>query len=98
MKVLLVCYAGMSTSLLVSKIQKKVKEENLDYTFEAIGTGDFDDYIEDNEVDYILLGPQARHMLKEISERIEGQDIPIKVIDSTVYGRLDVDGVFNMLK
>lgn len=98
MRVLLVCYAGMSTSLLVSKIEKKVKEDNLDYTFEAIGTGEFDDYMEENEIDYILLGPQARHMLKEISARIEGMNIPIQVIDSMVYGRLDVDGIFKMLK
>ena len=98
MKVLLICYAGMSTSLLVSKLQSKVKEKHLDYTFDAIGTMDFDDYYESNQVDYILMGPQARHMFEEISQKIEENQTPIKVIDSKVYGRMDADAIIEMLK
>lgn len=98
MKVLLVCYAGMSTSLLVSKLKKTVIEKGLNYDFDAIGTMDFDDYFESYPVDFVLMGPQARHMLAEISQKLEGQSVPIKVIDSKVYGRMDADAILEMLK
>lgn len=98
MKVLLICYAGMSTSLLVSKLQKTVESKGLDYEFEAIGTLDFDDYYEENQVDFILMGPQARHMYTEINEKIEDTQIPMKVIDSKIYGRMDADAILEMLK
>lgn len=98
MKVLLICYAGMSTSLLVSKLQKTVQAKNLNYEFEAIGTLDFDDYYEENQIDFILMGPQARHMFEEINEKIDGANIPIMVIDSKIYGRMDADAIIEMLK
>lgn len=100
MKVLLICYAGMSTSLLVSKLQRTAKEKKLPYTFDAIGTYDFNDYVDENQVDYILIGPQARHMESEVAQACHNKriNVPIKVIDSVHYGRLDVEAILAMLQ
>ncbi len=97
MNILLICYAGMSTSLLIKKLEKTAKEKDLNYTFDAIGTFDFDDYIEEHKVDYILVGPQARHMFKELELKVINLNIPIKVIDSLHYGRMDADAILSML-
>lgn len=100
MNVLLICYAGMSTSLLVSKLEKTAKAHGKEMAFEAIGTVDFDEYAEENIIDYILMGPQARHMEQEILAKCTelGLSVPLKVIDSLHYGRMDTEAILSMLE
>lgn len=90
MKILLVCSAGMSTSLLVTKMEKAAAEKNLDVEILALGSSQAKKNLKD--VDIILLGPQVRFMLKEF-EKIA--TVPIDVIDMTAYGRMEGDKVLN---
>ena len=76
MKILLVCSAGMSTSLLVERMLAAAKERQLDVDIEARPIADTVQYGQD--ADAIMLGPQVRF-----------QEKPIAVIDMKDYGMMN---------
>lgn len=90
MKILLVCSAGMSTSLLVTKMEKAAAEKNLDVEILALGSSEAKKNLKG--VDIILLGPQVRFMRKEF-EKIA--TVPVDVIDMLAYGRMEGEKVLN---
>lgn len=61
MNILLCCSAGMSTSLLVSKMEQSAKKQGIDCKIWAIATSEVNDEIENADV--VLLGPQVRFLL-----------------------------------
>ena len=76
MKILLVCSAGMSTSLLVERMLAAAKERQLDVDIEARPIADTVQYGQD--ADAIMLGPQVRF-----------QEEHIAVIDMKDYGMMN---------
>lgn len=57
-KILLCCSAGMSTSLLVTKMRKVAEERGLDVEIEAVALELFDENLP--KYDIFLLGPQVK--------------------------------------
>ncbi|QNO14650.1 PTS sugar transporter subunit IIB [Alkalicella caledoniensis] len=92
-KVMLICSAGMSTSLLVSKMQKEAEARGLDFEIWAVGTAGFKK--EMSKPDVILLGPQVRFMKAEVTDLANGK--PVDVIDTMAYGRVDGASVLNQV-
>ncbi|MGL4450780.1 MAG: PTS sugar transporter subunit IIB [Sarcina sp.] len=90
-KILLVCSAGMSTSLLVTKMQKAATDRGLDLDISATGSGTYKDIAQ--TADVILLGPQVRFMLREVSAAVPSK--PIEVIDMRAYGKIDGSAVLD---
>ncbi|MGL4655783.1 MAG: PTS sugar transporter subunit IIB [Sarcina sp.] len=90
-KILLVCSAGMSTSLLVTKMQKAATDRGLDLDISATGSGTYKDIA--GTADVILLGPQVRFMLREVSAAVPNK--PIEVIDMRAYGKIDGSAVLD---
>ena len=61
--IMLACSAGMSTSLLVSKMQAAAKEQGKDYEIFAKSVADIDHQFEVEKPDvFRLLGPQVAYM------------------------------------
>lgn len=82
-KIILACSAGMSTSILVKKMQKVVSDENLQVEITAMPTTEaFNKW---NDADIILLGPQVRYELEKFKDHTNSK-IPIEVIDMLDYG------------
>ena len=90
-KILLICSAGMSTSLLVTKMQKAATERGLDFDIAATGSGTYKDLAKNADV--LLLGPQVRFMLREVTSAVPGK--PIEVIDMRAYGKIDGGAVLD---
>ncbi len=86
-KVTLVCAAGMSTSLLMAKMNAAIAELGLDVTVRATSESKFKDY--ETDTDILLLGPQVGYMLKKFKEAYEPKGIKVAVIDSVDYGMLN---------
>lgn len=84
--ILLVCSAGMSTSMLVKKMQEAATEKGVDANIWAVG--DAESATESQKADIILLGPQVRFLEKKMNERV-GNAKPVGVIDMASYGRMD---------
>ncbi|CUH95560.1 hypothetical protein P22_1631 [Propionispora sp. 2/2-37] len=87
MKILLVCAAGMSTSLLVTKMQKESELLGSNDTIFACSVDELEEHIDQYEV--ILLGPQIRYKAKAIGEMVGRKGKGFGVIDSMNYGRVD---------
>lgn len=88
----LFCNAGMSTSLLASKMQKTADEHELPIEIKAFSDSQMGDIVNEFHPEVILLGPQVKHLLEKVSERY-GQDHVVAVIDSVDYGNVDGERV-----
>lgn len=88
-KILLACNAGMSTSLLVSRMEKAAKEKGLEVIITAVGVLEAEKIL--NEWDIVLLGPQVRHQIKSLKEKANG--IPVEIIDMRDYGLMNGEKV-----
>ncbi|EBS0996332.1 PTS N,N'-diacetylchitobiose transporter subunit IIB [Salmonella enterica] len=85
----LFCSAGMSTSLLVSKMRAQAEKYEVPVIIEAFPetlAGE-----KGSAADVVLLGPQIAYMLPEIQRLLPGK--PVEVIDSMLYGKVDGLGV-----
>ena len=91
MNILLVCSAGMSTSLLVTRMLDYAKEKQINVHIEAHPVGEVESYGQDADV--ILLGPQVRFQLSHIKSLFPEK--PVEVIDMRDYGLTNGKNVLN---
>lgn len=91
-KIMLVCSAGMSTSMLVKKMQDVAKTKGVDVEIFAVAEAEARNH---TDVNVILLGPQVRFLLKKITEMVAQQGIPVQVIESVHYGTMNGEAVLN---
>lgn len=87
--IMLVCAAGMSTSMLVTKMQNAAKEKGLDAEIFAVAASEADKKLASQTIDVVLLGPQVRFMAKQIQEKLEPLKIPVEVINMADYGMMN---------
>ncbi|MBX4223925.1 PTS sugar transporter subunit IIB, partial [Enterococcus faecium] len=80
------CSAGMSTSVLVTKMQKAAEAKGIDSDIVAVNASDADNNLENKDVDVVLLGPQVRFMKADFEKRREPKGIPLDVINMAEYG------------
>jgi len=93
MKIKLFCSAGMSTSMLVTKMQKAAEARDLEVEIAAYPESTID--LETNDCDVALLGPQVRFLLKKAQEVCEPKGIPVAVIDMRDYGMMNGEKVLD---
>ena len=93
-KILLCCAAGMSTSLLVSKMQQAATEVNLESKIWAVSVEELQNNIKDG-VDVVLLGPQIRYKLNDVKKVCGEKSIPAEVINMVDYGSMNGKKVLN---
>ena len=92
MNIYLVCNAGMSTSILVRKMQEAAAKDNLDVHIEAFSVEILDEKVD--TADVVLLGPQIRHMLNDV-RKVVAEKCPVDVIDMRDYGMIRGDKVLD---
>lgn len=92
--IVLFCAAGMSTSLLVTKMQKAADDQGYEATIAAHSLTEAQTFGAD--ADIILLGPQVRFELA----RIQGlfPEKPVESIDMMAYGMMDGAKVIAQVK
>ncbi|WP_348620483.1 PTS sugar transporter subunit IIB [Paenibacillus polymyxa] len=88
-KIILACAAGMSTSILVSKMKKEAAARSIELNIEAIPESTIKEELDGitDSVIAILLGPQVRMRKKAVTEIAAPYSIPVDVIDTLAYGR-----------
>lgn len=91
MNILLACSAGMSTSLLVTKMIEAAKKEGIDGEIWAVSVDNIKTEVD--KADVILLGPQIRFRLKEVEKSVADKNIPVAVIDMVSYGSMNGEKV-----
>lgn len=91
-KIMLCCNAGMSTSLLVQKMQAEVASRGIDVEVEARPLNEAHDHT--GEADIILLGPQIGYTKGDFEKEVGGR-IPVEVIPMVDYGRMNAAGIID---
>lgn len=84
--ILLVCSAGMSTSLLVNKMKAAAKEKEIEININAMPISECASVID--KVDIVLLGPQVRFQKPQVDALVKGR-IPVEIIDMRLYGTMN---------
>lgn len=92
-KIMLCCNAGMSTSLLVQKMQKEVASRGIEVEIEARPLNEAMDHID--EASIILLGPQIGYTKGDFEKATEGKNIPVEVIAMMDYGRMNAPKIID---
>lgn len=88
-RIMLVCAAGMSTSLLVTKMQKAAEEQKLEADIFAISESEVDKTLGSKDVDVLLLGPQVRYLKGSFEAKYKDKHFPIEVINMADYGMMN---------
>jgi PTS system cellobiose-specific IIB component len=97
-KVVLVCAAGMSSSLIEEKIKQAAAAAGKDMELKAIDATrmalwDYDC----DRMDIILVAPQVRFKKKSILEKAEPLGIIVQDIDTIAYGMVDGEKIFGQV-
>lgn len=88
---MLVCSAGMSTSLLVNRMKAAAAEEAVDLEVFAVPEVEVMQSI--GQADVVLLAPQVRFLFNKLKLELEPRGIPVAVIDGLTYGLMKGDAV-----
>ncbi|WP_417897022.1 PTS sugar transporter subunit IIB [Bacillus haimaensis] len=92
MNILLCCSAGMSTSLLVSKMEKSAISKGIECKIWAVGSTEVKNHL--NQADVLLLGPQVRYLVNQLKNEVNGR-IPVEAINPMHYGLCNGEEVLN---
>lgn len=93
--ILLACAAGMSTSLLVTKMEEVAEKKDLQVKIFAKPVSEVDQIVKNEQISCVLLGPQVSFMKKEMTEKLVPLGIPVEAIDMSAYGMMDGEKVLN---
>ena len=93
MKILLVCAGGMSTSILMKKMEKFWAVQGIPLEISAVGLSDYEDAAVGKDV--VLVGPQVSYRLKEIKENVP---CPCDSIAPADYALSNCQNILNTVK
>lgn len=100
MNILLVCANGASTGVLVEKMKRVVNEneklKDKGINIEATSCESLRNYLQSHGTDVVLIGPQIRFKEDEINEICKPYSIPITVINTQDYGRMNAKAVLKV--
>ena len=91
MKILLVCNAGMSTSMLVARMEKAAQSKGVDVEIQAKPITEAEKEIDDWDI--VMVGPQVRQCLNQLKKLT--QKTPVVVIEMRDYGLMNGENVLN---
>ncbi len=96
--VLIACAGGCSSSLLESKAKQAAAAQGHILQIHALSVEaiQFID-LAAHPIDVILIAPQVRFKLKSITEIAAPHGIVVQVVDSTVYGMVDGEKLFEQI-
>lgn len=83
-KIMLCCSAGMSTSLLVKKMEAEAKMRGLDTEIKAFGVAEFEQQVGNYQV--VLLGPQVKYLQQDLQKKAAPYGIKVEPINMMDYG------------
>lgn len=86
-RILLACSSGMSTSLLVTKMEAYAQSIGDEAKIWAVGQNQAKQDMA--EADVVLIGPQMSFLKKELQKEAAQYNINVDVIDMMAYGLAD---------
>jgi len=97
-KVVLVCAAGMSSSLLEEKIRQAAAASGQQMELKAVDATTMSLWnYEKNTMDMILVAPQVRFKKRGIIKQAEPYGVVVQDIDTIAYGMMDGEKIFEQV-
>jgi len=97
--VLMVCAAGMSSSLLVNKTMQAAGSAGHALTIRAVSVAEIAIYeFATKPVDLVLIAPQVRYKKRSVSEMAAPYGIVVQDIESTTFGMMDGEKLFEQIE
>ncbi|MEZ8825100.1 PTS sugar transporter subunit IIB [Vibrio amylolyticus] len=93
MKIFLCCSAGMSTSMLVSKMKNAADEKGLDCEINAYSITEFEQRLSENDV--CLVAPQVKFKFDHFKQRAQEEGKACDLIDMLNYGMMKGDVILD---
>lgn len=93
-KIVLLCAAGMSTSLLVNKMKEAAAKIGYEADIAAYPVANAKEVGKD--ADIVLLGPQVRFSKAKVEKEVAG--VPVECIDMQAYGTMNGTKVIDQVK
>lgn len=90
LKILLICTGGISTTLLIKKIEEAAKKKHINAYIWATSESNMKDQVPQSDI--VLLGPQSRYLQPTVEDLVMNQ--PVVPIPMMAYGTMDGDTVF----
>ena len=87
--IVLCCSAGMSTSLVVEKMQDAAREKGINAEIKAVPVSSVENLDSSHKIDILLLGPQVKFKLNELKEVYKDQNTLVDVINMMDYGMIN---------
>ena len=87
----LVCAAGMSTSMLMAKMEESAKKQGIEVSIIAMSESSFASYTKPTDV--LLLGPQVGYILDKMKAAYEPKGMKVAVVNMMDYGMMDGEKV-----
>ena len=84
-KIVLLCALGVSTGMLVKKMQAAAEDAGFDASVEAHSVDDFDEATAG--ADMVLLGPQVSFMVEDLQKK--KPEVPVEAINMMAYGTMN---------
>ena len=95
LKVMFVCCAGMSTSLLVEKVNQAATGRGLE--IEAYAVGETEAIRDLSQADILLLGPQVKYLENRFRKSLGDSKTKLGVVDMRAYGLMDGEKVLEQI-
>ncbi|KEK24251.1 PTS sugar transporter subunit IIB [Bacillus gaemokensis] len=87
MYILLCCAAGMSTSMVVRRMQEEAQKQGKNYKIKAVDSELVK--LEIAKADVVLIGPQVKYLLSAVETLAAPHCIPVAIIAQRDYGMCD---------
>jgi PTS system cellobiose-specific IIB component len=94
--ILLVCGSGASTGFMAANLRKEAAKQGLDWEITARSESELEG--SDNEINCLLLGPHLAYLLDELTERYQGKDIKVAVMEKRYYSTLDGEAALKHIR
>ncbi|MCG9627753.1 PTS sugar transporter subunit IIB [Vibrio mediterranei] len=91
MKIFLCCSAGMSTSMLVSKMKESAVRKNIVCEINAYSISEFEDRLKENDV--CLVAPQVKFQFEHFNDRAIAEGKVCGLIEMLDYGMMNGDKI-----
>ncbi|WP_243342371.1 PTS cellobiose transporter subunit IIB [Anaerococcus sp. AGMB09787] len=94
-KVILICNAGMSSSLMAKKVSESLEKEGIDIKVDATTSGNSENIFTSDTYEMILVSPQIRMLYDDYKKRADETGKKIAQIPFNAYAPTPM-GVKNM--
>ena len=95
MKVMLLCCAGFSSSIICARVNEYAKEKGLAIQMQASSYNTVNTY---DDTDVIIIAPQIRHAYESVKEETENRNIPVGLLSMEDYGMADPEKIVSYIE